>query len=499
MGRTTLVVILVTAILLFVVFQVVAATAHPYGILKPHESATTTEMKPSPSPTPDEKDEPSPTPSPTPTPDVELEKAKRDAELAEERKKKEEHERDSAKAQRDAAKARLGLGDEDAKPAATPPSGNVTGDTGNLIETQILAGAAAREASVKLATQICKAGLPVTKLIINNGMNGTSVQNYRSVVAQVSALHDAYQEYITDARNAFDLPEDPDKASKAIPPALIAPAVSQTVKSVADVINLFRTETNFKNVTITAVNDEMMVTLLADALLSTASRKAGCSIGGIYYPSNYSPNITVSAKSPLLQAFIQLRADQAQGDAEVAKNKAKAEELTKVLKDLDAQLAELEKQVTANSDLRDKLNFERVKRALIAVKIERLKLSVSNLEAFKTSTASIINMFSEVNNTTKQTLLTEFLQAERLATILDESGAYVLDLTVTAAGMLRIRRNLFFNAKTAHTGGVTVSVRLYDNGGLMVFGRVQEFYIDFTDPKTIRRTLGFQKLEQVPQ
>lgn len=500
MSKRTAAIILFCGVVLLASLQVVtaaAAAAAPAGQQQPQ----TPEEEPSPTPE-DEEEEEAPTPTPaaaaTPTPDVELEKAKRDAILAAERKKIEEAERDTLKAEVEAAKARLGIGDEDVKPAATPPSGNVTSDYTSLIETQILAGAAAREASRELAAKICKSGQPVKTLVINNGLNRSSVQNYKGLVAQVRALHLAYQEYIKDARAAFEMQEDPDKGTKAIPAALIAPAVSQTIKSVADVINLFRTETEYKNVTVSAVDEEMMVTLLADALLSRAGAGAGCSIKGIYYPTEYSPNIVGgNTKSPLLELFGQLRADQAAGDAEVARNKAAAAKLGKELEELEARLAELEKEVKTKPDLRDELNFGRLKRALLAEKVGRLNLSVANLEAFKTATAAVVGLFSEVNETTKQTLLTEFLQAERLTTILDDAGTYALDLTVKAAGMLRIRRNLFFNAKTAHTGGVTASVRLYDNGGLMVFGTVQDYYIEFSAPERIRRALGFKKLEEL--
>jgi hypothetical protein len=121
----------------------------------------------------------------------------------------------------------------------------------------------------------------------------------------------------------------------------------------------------------------------------------------------------------------------------------------------------------------------------------------ANLEAFKTSSAVIVKMLTDVNDTTKLPVITEFLKAERLVTILDQSSTYALDLTVSSAGMLRIRKNIFFNAKTAHSGGVSISARLFNNEGKLVFGGVQDYYVDFTSSKQIRESLKFKRLDQM--
>lgn len=437
---------------------------------------------------------PSATPAASPTPDVELERLKREAQLAAQKKAKAEAERDAAAADLAAAKNRLGIGEASPKASASPPAGNVTAAE-KLIETQVLAEAAAREASLNLANKMCISGIANSTLVINNGMNRTAVEAYRGIVAQVSAINSAYKDYIDEAKLVLK-PEEPTEATKGIAPSLILPSVTETVKSVADLINLFRTETEFKTVDVSAVNEQMIVTFLAGELL--AAGKANCKVAAIYYPSVYSP--TTSAKlpdSPLLKQFNQLRNYQVQGDAQVALLKAKIDEESKAIKDLDAVIADLEEKVKKEPKLKDDLDLNIKKRQLLKIKNVRMAEAQANLEAFKTSTADIVKMLTDVNDTTKLPVIAEFLKAERLVTILDQSNAYALDLTVSSAGMLRIRKNIFFNAKTAHSGGVSISARLFNNEGKLVFGGVQDYYIDFTGSKQIRESLKFKKLEDL--
>jgi hypothetical protein len=108
-------------------------------------------------------------------------------------------------------------------------------------------------------------------------------------------------------------------------------------------------------------------------------------------------------------------------------------------------------------------------------------------------------MFSEINANTKLPVLTEFLKAEKLSQILDKSDTYAINLKVSSSGMVRIRRNIFFNARVAHTGGVSISARIFNREGQLVGGDVQDYYIDFAGSKEIRKSLGFKKLSELGQ
>jgi hypothetical protein len=68
-------------------------------------------------------------------------------------------------------------------------------------------------------------------------------------------------------------------------------------------------------------------------------------------------------------------------------------------------------------------------------------------------------------------------------------------MQVTAQGTNKITKNAFFSAKLSHSGGVSIGVNLFNSQDQLVLGQVEQFYIDYTNSKEIRRLLGFQKLD----
>lgn len=459
-----------------------------------------------PEPTPTSTPEPTPeaSPQPTPTPDLELERLTREANLAAQKKAKAEADKDAAEAELKENKARLGLSDDAPQAAATPVSGNVTNDFGKLIETVILSETAAREASSNIADSVCKTAKPtgITTLVISNGTDMSAISNYQSILAQIQAINTAYETFLSESDKALEragemekeIDNKKDLSSKFIPLPLAIPAATQIVKSAADFINLFRTETEFKSVSVSSVNDQMIATFLANKLL--IERVDGCTITSIYYPSEYPINLSPTGSSSLLlKAFNSLRDNQTKGDQKAAKAKELADKFTLALDELKTKLKALEGKTDGSS--KDKLKLGRIQRALLEEMIGRLNQLISDQSTFKTNTSDLIKMFSEINSTTKLPVLTEFLKAERLASVLDNDKTYAMNMTVTASGMVRIRRNIFFNATIAHSGGVSITVRLFNREGQMVGGDVQDYYFDFTGSKEIRKSLGFKKLSEV--
>lgn len=471
---------------------------NPRPALKPTPTPTP-EATPTPTPTPEETATPTPTPSPTP--DLELEKITREANLAAQKKAKTEAERDAAKAEVEKAKAQLGLSTETPQASATPVSGNVTGDYGKLIETVILTETAAREASVKIADTVCQVAKPkgVNTLVISNDLDMSSKQNYQSVLAQVQAINTSYDGFLEEfdrvLAEAEEVKNTKGRGTKAIPPILAIPAATQIVKSAADFINLFRTETEYKSVDVTSVNEQMIATFLANELLMKP-RTDACTVKSIYYPKEFPLNISTSGgTSPLLKAFNSLKEKQIKGDQKATKAKEYVDLFTAELEKLEEEMKALEGK--NDSDSQDERRAIGIRRAKYKKIIEQLNQLIRDQATFKTNIADLIKMFSEINSTTKLPVLTEFLKAERLVSLLDSDKTYAMDMTVTAAGMVRIRRNIFFNANVAHSGGASISVRFFDKDSQLIGGDVQDYYIDFVGSKTIRKSLNFKKLSEI--
>jgi hypothetical protein len=485
------------------------------------------------------QDAPTPTPSPTPTPDPDLEKASKEKTLAEANKAASDAKKAASEAETAAiaaavaaARAKLGLSPTDAGPTATPPAGNISaGDSPKFIETQILAETGARMATAELLRQMC--GLEgakevqtlkdqaITTLVINNSMDKTSIGKYRMTVAHLKFLHEHYEELIKQSESE----RDDTKATAAIAPLLI-PAATQIVKNVADLLNLFRTDTQFNSQTVT-VDSRLIVSYLANSLLKEKTDQ--CKVTAIYQPAVFPLTVLKDTKSsPLFDAYKELLKDVTRGETERSENSKKVAELTKQKAELEAEITKLEEKITEQKEKDTKKKQakktvsgkkqktppaeqpfdvagaeKRIKQAhdfidlKIVPRIARLNEAAANLTAFKTSLTSLFQILTAVDDATKQPVLNTLLNAERLSDILAEAGTYVLDLSVKATGTNRTRRNMFFNTKLAHSGGVSIDANLFNNQDQLVFGRVEDFYIEFTGSKEIRQRSGFKRLDQL--
>ncbi|HXM51629.1 MAG TPA: hypothetical protein VN956_27560 [Pyrinomonadaceae bacterium] len=486
---------------------------------------------PSPTPTP------TPTPSPTPTPDPEIEKANKEKTLAEAKKASEEAKKAAADAETAAiaarlaaARAKLGLGPTDTAPTATAPSGNTTaGEAAQFMETQILAETAGRHASLELVKHLC--GLeksapvpaltaePMRTLIINNANDKIGVSQYRNTVAQLNLLHDHYLKLIKQSEDE----RDDTKVNFAAVPLLI-PAATQLVKNVADLINLFRTETQISSQTVT-VDSRFIVSNLANTLLATDN--AQCKVKAIYHPAVYPLTVPKGAKSALFDAYKQLLDDVIAGDREVSANAKKVVELTtekaeseSAITKLQEQIAEAKKKAEAKKhpakpskkpgkqteteppfDIAKAENEIMQRRAFIDEnldpRIKRLQQAAEALTTFKDSLKKIFEILTAVDDATKQPIFNNLVSAERLSDLLADKATYVLTLNVKATGTNRTRKRIVLNTKLDHSGGATVDANLFNNLDQLVFGKVESFYIEFTGSKEIRERSGFQRLDKI--
>ncbi len=442
-----------------------------------------------------------------------------------------------------AAKAALGLGDASIAAKATAPGGSITGDKDRFIEPQLLASAATRLASADLATRMCKApylqtnGKTITTVIFSNGMDKTAVGNYRALIMQLSELQTIGRNLIDAATAAQCRPPDVpsegcDVASVPLP--LVLPAITESVKSVADLVNLFRTDTEFKGQTVN-VDERSVITSFSNQLLAIKpsdqdKEKVVCSIKSIFYPS-LNPLITGTdgANSPVIASFRQLKTIEAAVGQQADRNTEMIAALTKKLKEQEEKVARLQKTIEdkqkeieellkkpqtpavrqqlaqareAKSKAETELPAEKAslesRQRLTPSKLVRLKRTADDLEAFKKGLADINGLLTAVD-ATKQTALVGLLRAERLSQEIAKAGTFLLDMRVNASGTTRIRKNIWWNAKDEHTGGVTIEANLFDNTDQLVFGAVVDGYIDYAGSGKIRRQRGFLKLDQATE
>jgi hypothetical protein len=494
------------------------------------------------------QESPTPTPTPTPTPDPAIEKANKEKTIAEAekaaaeaRKAASEAETAAIAAKLAAQRAKLGLGPTDAAATATPPAGNITPTQGGkFIETQILADASARQATHQLVEQLCGAlpgfptpsptptpikalvKKPLKTLVINNGADRSSVEKFRSILAQVQFLDEEYKRLIKQAESLrLNLREKAEGPEFAAP--LLIPAATEIVKGAATLINLFRTDTEFQDQTV-VVNSRTIVTLLTNKLLSASTGQ--CQVEAIFHPAIYPLSLSANGKDgSLIKAYRELLKDITDGDAEIVLDNQKISALTKRLAELNKEIADLNEKIEAHkkgekeatkktqghkkkkakeepppvdvAQLKNDLEAKEAEKELIEEKITKVKQAVAEIEAFKASLSDIFKLLTAVDDATKLPLLANLIRAERLSDILANPNTYALDLDVKASGTNRIRRNLFWNARIAHSAGVSIDANLYNNEDKQVFGTIEPFYVEFTGSKQIRQQSGFRKLNEI--
>ncbi len=459
-----------------------------------------------------------PASTPTPTPDPELERLDRETKIAQAQQAKAEA--DKAKAEADKAalearlaaeKARLGIGVT--SPSATAPSGDITGDKDKFIEAQLLAEFSARKASELMYENVCdseNAALManhIKVLVVSGSGEKAMTVTYSAILAQLQFLHNHYVGLINRANDA----RTPKESA-----ALLIPAATEAVKSVADLINMFRTSTEFKDQTVT-VDARMVVTLLTNKLLI---KRGVCEINEIYYPSVYTMGLSPDVSNgPLMKAYRDLLDDVAKGDQAVAANNEMIATLTKAAEDVDKEIEKLQKEIKDHEaaapktetkskgkkkppekpfdieEAKTALSKALVKKAAINSRIKELQQTAANVESFKTSLADLLKLLTAVDSTTNTPVLVSLLRAERLSELLKKPNTYSLEMRVTAQGTNKITKNAFFSAKLSHSGGVSIGVNLFNSQDQLVLGQVEQFYIDYTNSKEIRRLLGFQKLD----
>lgn len=361
---------------------------------------------------------------------------------------------------------------------------------------------------------------PMTSLVINNAGERSGVSQYRTTVAQLQLLHDHYGKL---KKQSEDERDDSNATSPLLP--LLIPAGTQLVKGVADLVNLFRTETTINSQTIT-VDSRWIVTNLANQLLATNSKQ--CKVTAIYHPAVYPLTVPKGAKSAIFDVYKQLMDDVLAGDKEANENNKKVAQLSKEKGVEETKIAKLQGQIDEQKqkdEARKKNKGGRSSKkqnrkqpqdrpfdiaqaeanirksqewiAHLEQRIERLQAAAASLNTFKASLSKLFEILTSVDDATKQPIFNGLVGAERLSDLLADSGTYVLTLNVKSSGTNRSRRNMFFNTKLDHSGGASIDANLFNNLDQLVFGKVESFYIEFTGSKKIRERSGFKRLDQL--
>ena len=527
-----------------------------------------------------------PTSTPTPTPDPVLEEAKREALIADELKKKAVSDKERAAAEIERLKA-LAL------PFGTPsnvqiPTGSVQTDAAGWVESQMLAHEAARQITRSLTVKLCSGNFmpgsvippvhqtataappsapagttftgqqtpppqpkpadTVNKLVIYNNNDLAGVELYNTVMGQLTQLKKEFESENAKAEQLLSENDPRAKIAKALPPAALpliaaAPGIATgLIKSVAELLNLFRTETKFENKSV-QISEDMVVSYLVNVL---ANKGDGVTtptwVDGrcaqalqVYYPALFQVSLVESSEnsplvlllndverlknaSALLVERIDARVKELNGLAakldelkkknkdfstksgELATKKAeekkacrkpRSAECKKVrteIEELGKEIGQLEKDIAKlKADFGDDLATIQSNAAADNFKkwVVELNEQKSKLQSLINSTDLLSSRLNTPDATTKLSALAQLLRAEKLHNILKDPHTFTLRVAVTANGTTKIKKNLFVDAKVRHSAGANLVYQLFNRDGVLAQADVMQCYIDYRSAKDV--------------
>lgn len=422
--------------------------------------------------------------SPTPTPDPVLEEAQREATLAKARADKAVQEKNQAEAERDKLKAT-------AQPFGTPnitaPTGKVTTDASGFVETQILGQEAARIITSRFANELVSIrGAKPKILIIYNATDLAAIASYLPILQQLKQFNADLELSHTEATKKINsarlFASDPDATQQMDPItlALAAPTIAAgAVKSVAELAQLFRSETSFANKDI-PISEDTIVSYLTEKMSGV----------NIYYPSLFPPQLSeFGNKTALSGEFEKLQA-----------NKYTAEDDIKKIDDLTAQITKIKEEAKTGLDKAKGNTAEETKfKNRIDKADQRLKalIDIKNKIQFLLAAANqIIQGLQTPDSTTKITPFAQLVRSAQMQALMNADGTYTLRFSVTANGTTKIKQWLFFDAKVRHSAGARVVYQVFDKNGMIARANSFQFYFDWKSPEEVRACLDKPCLTQ---
>lgn len=254
--------------------------------------------------------------APAPTADPGLQEAERQAKLAAEENKREEAERDAKKARGERLKSLT-------QPLGAPnnvsvPMGNVQTDAAGWAESQALSQEAARQITDRTTGFLCNApravnggALTTDNVVVYSRADFAALEICDSVSEQLKLLIKGFDGKHADAVTAF---KETDPTVAFVPPTAVANVTDSTadffpaalfaapgiatgvVKSVAGLVNHFRTDTNFVNQPL-VVDEDVIISRVAD-YLSTGEATRCARRFFIYYPSFVPARLPAASPTP---------------------------------------------------------------------------------------------------------------------------------------------------------------------------------------------------------
>ena len=376
----------------------------------------------------------------------------------------------------------------DAQPAAGVKvlEGKTTIDDNVTFESEMFSYKAVQEISKQIASQVNNR-VPTKGAIIfiHDAALQSALRAYQALQVQEQAFQHRLQLLLDNLKNL-----DQPTTMKNAP----FPIVAGAVRSVIDLLSLFRQDTDFKGRSFT-VNEEALVAQVANEINKLNGNVT------VVYPKLWPPGLLMvpsAENSKLIKVIEKLNDIQVtatghgrQLEREIEERAGKTMQINKRIKtfqkDLEGKKAKLQTGDTIIEEASDKLDGEKEKLKRVMKEIEsreNLKQDFANLNS---QAASSLETLLKTEQATGNPLLATLLTAENVIEQLNckKGAGFILTLkTVAAGGSYRIRRNLFTTLFTgallSYSGGAIVSFIMFDADSKIVESRTLQYMNSFS-------------------
>lgn len=409
-----------------------------------------------------------------------------------------------------------------ASPDLKAPTGGVTvtsDPAGGFVEVEILGQQATRKVAKLLTNDLAQLFDDLNKnpngsyknpqvdgaLIIYNLADITALSVYSAVFQELEGFNLEFVQNranagdkIAAAKNALNPPaattEQPPNAAETamdmgLTAVLAAPAIATgIVKSIAELVSLFRTDTEIKNKTLTVAED-FIVSCLAKNLPYIT----------VYYPSLYPPMLPDDGEKTKFVVILRaVRANAHAARGEMKQVDSVIERVVAAQNETQTALASKKSEITAN-EVALNAETDAAKRAALETELQKLRGEQSALESRRslsqtladlneakdklnflvTTAAEVLGGLDAPDATTKTTPLVKLLGIARLHELINKPGTYTLRFTTTANGATTIRKKFYWwNTEVLHTAGANLVYQLFDKQGRIAQANTFQAYLD---------------------
>ena len=337
--------------------------------------------------------------------------------------------------------------------------GKVTVDAGAVTEIQRLAHVAMSEVVQKMAKDIKEARHDLSTVILYNERDMGSLANYRTVAGEFSLLMKGYREALVDQTPAVAAHGETEGAGLMMisMPLLVPFVAGSALKSIIDVISLFRTNVDIKGAAVT-FDEASLVAEVAKHLREaykpsnqSAHKATGPSEKGfeVVYSTLFVPGLLAahdSQNSMLLKDIEALAAMRQESAIAVAAFDAKS---------ADAQSADPER--------------------------ERM----ARLKALNARYDRLLQGLGQIDDKTNISALTMLLRGELLARKTRGDRSAILLVKANGGGENRITQNLWRGGKLYHCGTAILTYLLFTNEGDLILSDVLSRTTNFVEAKLV--------------